>query len=115
MVECQLPKLKVAGSNPVSRSNKNKRLGDLPGLFFVNCKQFCKHKKSPRITLREFSYLWPGDNPPGLLHRGPRGHFLDVTTGETKNGVLLIEQFKTLINYKMMATWINSEWPFLII
>ena len=25
MVECQLPKLDVAGSNPVSRSNKNKR------------------------------------------------------------------------------------------
>ena len=26
MVECQLPKLKVAGSNPVARSNKNKGL-----------------------------------------------------------------------------------------
>ena len=27
VVECQLPKLKVAGSNPVYRSNNNKELG----------------------------------------------------------------------------------------
>jgi hypothetical protein len=27
--------------------------------------------------------------------------------------VLLIEKFKTLINHKIMATWINSEWLFL--
>jgi hypothetical protein len=31
--------------------------------------------------------------------------FLNVTTAETKSGVLLIAQFKTLINHKMMATW----------
>ena len=35
MVECQLPKLKVAGSNPVSRSNKNRDLGLKPSPFFV--------------------------------------------------------------------------------
>ena len=28
VVECQLPKLKVAGSNPVARSNKINNLGD---------------------------------------------------------------------------------------
>ena len=34
MVECQLPKLKVAGSNPVSRSNKNKGLDNMSDPFF---------------------------------------------------------------------------------
>ncbi len=37
VVECQLPKLKVAGSNPVSRSNKNKGLDSVSSpFFFVN-------------------------------------------------------------------------------
>lgn len=35
MVECQLPKLKAAGSNPVSRSKENKDLGDLLKSFFL--------------------------------------------------------------------------------
>ena len=35
MVECQLPKLKVAGSNPVSRSNKIKDLANRVKSFFV--------------------------------------------------------------------------------
>ena len=35
MVECQLPKLKVAGSNPVSRSKKFKDLADKVKSFFV--------------------------------------------------------------------------------
>ncbi len=36
MVECQLPKLKVAGSNPVSRSNKNKGLDSVSNpSFFI--------------------------------------------------------------------------------
>ncbi len=35
MVECQLPKLKVAGSNPVSRSKKIKDLADRVKSFFV--------------------------------------------------------------------------------
>ena len=35
MVECQLPKLKVAGSNPVSRSNKIKDLAGMVKSFFV--------------------------------------------------------------------------------
>ena len=35
MVECQLPKLKVAGSNPVSRSNKIKDLTDVVKSFFL--------------------------------------------------------------------------------
>ncbi len=34
MVECQLPKLKVAGSNPVSRSKKIKGLADTVKPFF---------------------------------------------------------------------------------
>ena len=34
MVECQLPKLKVAGSNPVSRSKKIKDLADTVKSFF---------------------------------------------------------------------------------
>jgi len=29
-------------------------------------------------------------------------------------GALLIDIFKTLINRKIMATWINSEWPFIV-
>ena len=34
-VECQLPKLKVVGSNPISRSNIQKYLGNfLPGIIF---------------------------------------------------------------------------------
>ena len=35
MVECQLPKLKVAGSNPVSRSIKIKGLADTVKSFFL--------------------------------------------------------------------------------
>ena len=35
MVECQLPKLKVAGSNPVSRSKKIKDLADMVKSFFL--------------------------------------------------------------------------------
>ena len=35
MVECQLPKLKVAGSNPVSRSIKIKDLADMVKSFFL--------------------------------------------------------------------------------
>ena len=35
MVECQLPKLKVAGSNPVSRSKKIKDLADKVKSFFL--------------------------------------------------------------------------------
>ena len=31
--------------------------------------------------------------------------FFLFTTAETKTGVLLVEQFKTLINYKILATW----------
>ena len=34
-MECQLPKLKVAGSNPVSRSNKIKDLANRVKSFFV--------------------------------------------------------------------------------
>ena len=34
-MECQLPKLKVAGSNPVSRSKKIKDLADMVKSFFV--------------------------------------------------------------------------------
>jgi len=33
-IEYIIPKLKVAGSNPVSRSNKNKGLGDFASPFF---------------------------------------------------------------------------------
>jgi hypothetical protein len=40
---------------------------------------------------------------------GSRGRFLFVTTAETKTGVLLIEQFRTLINQKMMATWFDRR------
>ena len=36
MVECQLPKLKVAGSNPVSRSKKIKDLAATVKSFFVS-------------------------------------------------------------------------------
>ena len=36
VVECQLPKLKVAGSNPVSRSKKIKGLGNQPNPFFLS-------------------------------------------------------------------------------
>ena len=35
MVECQLPKLKVAGSNPVSRSKKIKDLASMAKSFFL--------------------------------------------------------------------------------
>jgi hypothetical protein len=34
-VECQLPKLKVAGSSPVARSNKIRWLGKYPNHFFM--------------------------------------------------------------------------------
>ena len=37
MVECQLPKLKVAGSNPVSRSKKIKDLAIVVKSFFYVC------------------------------------------------------------------------------
>ncbi len=40
MVECQLPKLKVAGSNPVSRSNKNKDLANMVKSLFVVLRVF---------------------------------------------------------------------------
>ena len=32
---CQLPKLKVAGSNPVSRSKESKGLGKMSNPFFI--------------------------------------------------------------------------------
>jgi hypothetical protein len=35
VVECQLPKLKVAGSNPVSRSKKIKDLADRVKSFYI--------------------------------------------------------------------------------
>jgi len=44
-----------------------------------------------------------------------KSRFLFVTTSETETGVLLIEQFKTLINHKIVATRINSEWPLFIV
>jgi hypothetical protein len=37
---------------------------------------------------------------------------LQVTTAETKTGVLLIAQFKTLINNKLWPPGIISGWPF---
>ena len=40
MVECQLPKLKVAGSNPVSRSKKIKDLADTVKSFFLVLRVF---------------------------------------------------------------------------
>ena len=50
MVECQLPKLKVAGSNPVSRSNKNKDLADLVKSFFVVREQICARVRLNKKT-----------------------------------------------------------------
>jgi hypothetical protein len=40
------------------------------------------------------------------------GSVAKVTTAETKAGVLLIEQFKTLINHKLWSPGIISWWPF---
>ena len=45
MVECQLPKLKVGGSNPLSRSNKNKDLADMVRSFFIDITTSCIHLK----------------------------------------------------------------------
>ncbi len=79
MVECQLPKLKVAGSNPVSRSIKIKDLADRVKSFFLTLVTIASvfasvwSKKLPEkrcAILNKFETL----NPPRELPRIQNSH-----------------------------------------
>ena len=73
MVECQLPKLKVAGSNPVSRSKKIKDLADTVKSFFVGSEGFVsvfvsvwrkKHPEKMCVILNIFEIRIPQKDAP---------------------------------------------------